>query len=346
VEGLVETLGQRFFRRDLGTPEIARYLALATSPEAADPNQTETGLTYLIAAFLLGLRTKGETVEEITGCAMALRERAVSIAAPKGAIDTCGTGGDNSGTFNISTAAAIIAGSAGVVVAKHGNKAVSSTCGSADVLTELGIKIDNSPERVSQILDEVGITFLYAPLHHGAMKHAGPVRNELGIRTIFNILGPLANPAGTKRQVLGVYKSELTEPMAHVLGELGSDHALVVHGEGGLDELSTLGKTRVSELRSGKVRTYELDAADYGFSQISPDSISGGNAQVNGAILRNIFEGGNGAPAEIAVYNAGAALVVGGKASDLKEGVEIARSAVRSGLAKRKLEQWIEASRS
>ncbi|HLF19634.1 MAG TPA: anthranilate phosphoribosyltransferase [Bacteroidota bacterium] len=300
-----------------------------------------------IAGFLIGLRLKGETPEEIAGCARSMREQAIKIhTTHMSVIDTCGTGGDSSGTFNISTTAAIIACAAGAVVAKHGNKAVSSRCGSADVLKALGVNIEIPADKVSQILDDVGITFLFAPVMHQAMKFAVGVRKDLAVRTIFNILGPLTNPAGAKRQVLGVFQASLTETMASVLKELGSEHALVVHGEGGLDELSTVGKTKVSELRNGEVTTYELKAGDAGVELTTVEAILGGDTEKNVEILKGILGGRNGAPREIAVLNAGAAIFVAGKASSLKEGVREARSALDNGSAKKKLEQWIDATNS
>lgn len=298
-----------------------------------------------IAAFLMGLRLKGETVEEIAGCARAMRAKSTPIRSRHTVItDTCGTGGDASGTFNISTTAAIIASAAGAVIAKHGNRAVSSKSGSADVLRELGVNIDLPVERVEYVLNEIGITFLFAPLMHGAMKFAAPVRRDLGIRTIFNILGPLTNPAGARRQLLGVFEPNLTEVMASVLLELGSEHALVVHGAGGLDEFSTLGTTRVSELHNGKVRTYTLNAAEFGLSSGSPADLKGGDASRNANLTRAILSGQEGAPADIAVLNAAGAVVVAGIAQTMKEGISFCRETIRSGLAIKKLNQWIEAT--
>jgi len=300
-----------------------------------------------IAAFLMGLRSKGETAEEIVGCAQSMREKSVRIETKHdNIIDTCGTGGDASGTFNISTAAAIIASAAGAPVAKHGNRAVSSRCGSADVLKALGVNIEIPAEKVSRVLDDVGITFLFAPLMHQAMKFAGPVRKELSMRTIFNILGPLTNPAGAKRQVLGVFHPSLTETMAQVLKELGSAHALVVHGEGGIDELSTMGPTRVSELRGGEIRTFEVHPRDAGVSTTQPEGIRGGDPATNAEIIKAILSGKNSAPREIALLNAGAAVYVSGVAQTLKDGIARAREAVDNGLAKAKLNQWIEATNS
>jgi anthranilate phosphoribosyltransferase len=300
-----------------------------------------------IAAFLMGLRLKGETVEEITGCAQVMREKAVRIRTKhQVVIDTCGTGGDASGTFNISTAAAIIASAAGAVVAKHGNRAVSSKCGSADVLKALGINIEITPEKAAQTLDEIGITFLFAPILHGAMKHAASVRKELGVRTIFNILGPLTNPAGAQRQVLGVFSPALTETMANVLKELGAQHALVVHGDGGLDELSTLGATRISEMKDGQIRTYTLDVRELGLPVVTHTSLQGGDIQENVSILLGVLEGKRSPARDIALLNAGAALYIAARASTLKEGIRMAAEVVDTGAALRKLNEWKDATNS
>lgn len=298
-----------------------------------------------IAGFLMGLRLKGETVSEVVGCALAMREKSTRIHSQRtDLVDTCGTGGDGSGTFNISTAAAIVASGAGVPVAKHGNRAVSSQCGSADVLRALGLNIEVSPEQSSAILDEVGITFLFAPLLHGAMKHAVNVRKELGVRTIFNILGPLTNPAGAKRQVLGVFDELLTEKVAGVLAELGTQHALVVYGEGGIDELSTVGKTKVTEVRNGNLESYFLGVEMLGLRRAALSELRGGTAVDNATLIRDIVKGTNGAPTDITVLNAGAAIYVGGKAESIKEGIAMAKESIHTGSASRKLRQWIEAS--
>lgn len=300
-----------------------------------------------IAGFLMGLRLKGESVEEIAGCAQSMREKAVRIATKhRDVIDTCGTGGDGAGSFNISTTAAIIASAAGVPVAKHGNRAVSSACGSADVLKALGVNIEIPVEKVGKVLDEVGISFLFAPMMHGAMKYAANVRKQLGIRTIFNILGPLTNPAGARRQVLGVFHASLTNTMAAVLKDLGSEHALIVHGDGGFDELSTLGKTKVSELRGEAIANYDISVESFGLRKAMKNELMGGNPEENAAIVKNIVRGGDGAPREIALYNAGAAIFVGGKAGNLKLGVDIARETVDSGDAAKKLNEWIAATNS
>jgi anthranilate phosphoribosyltransferase len=323
--------------------DLSRQEAFETMNEIMSGNASEAQ----IASFLMGLRQKGETISEIAGCAQSMREKSVPIRSKHtDIIDTCGTGGDSSGTFNISTCAAIIASGAGARVAKHGNRAVSSQSGSADVLRALGINLEISPERVTQILDEVGITFLFAPQLHGAMKFAAPVRRDMGIRTIFNILGPLTNPAGARRQLLGVFNPSLTEVLAGVLKELGSEHALVVHGEGGLDELSTLGWTKVSELRDGEITTYELRAESFGIRPASVENLRGGEAPLNAGIINRILEGNGGPATDIAVLNAGAALTVSGVAKDLKEGIACAQDSISSGAAMRKLNQWKEASHS
>jgi anthranilate phosphoribosyltransferase len=297
------------------------------------------------AAFLMGLRLKGETVDEIAGCAQSMREKAVPIRTQrKNIIDTCGTGGDSSGTFNISTCAAIIASSAGAAVAKHGNRAVSSQSGSADVLRELGVNLDITPERTSKVLDDIGITFLFAPHLHGAMKFAVPVRRDMGIRTIFNVLGPLTNPAGARRQVVGVFDPALTEVLAEVLLDLGSEHALVVHGEGGIDEFSTLGSSRVSELKNGHVTSYTVQAEDLGLRKAVVADLRGADSKRNAEIINEILHGRKGPARDIAVLNAAAAIFVSGIAASLEDGVTHACNAIENGHAAAKLEQWIRAT--
>jgi anthranilate phosphoribosyltransferase len=323
--------------------DLSRQEAFETMSEIMSGNASEAQ----IASFLMGLRLKGETIPEIAGCAQSMREKSVPIRSKHAdIIDTCGTGGDSSGTFNISTCAAIIASGAGARVAKHGNRAVSSQSGSADVLRALGVNLEISPERVTKILDDVGITFLFAPQLHGAMKFAAPVRKDMGIRTIFNILGPLTNPAGARRQLLGVFNPALTDVLAGVLKELGSEHALVVHGEGGLDELSTLGWTKVSQLRDGQITTYELRAEEFGIRRARAENLRGGEAHQNAGIITRILEGSQDPARDIAVLNAGAALTVAGIAGDLKEGIIRAQESISSGAARRKLNLWKEASHS
>jgi len=301
----------------------------------------------LIAGFLVGLRLKGETPEEIAGCALSMRQNATMIKSNRdNVIDTCGTGGDSSGTFNVSTTAAIMASAVGVPVAKHGNKAVSSVCGSADVLRTLGVNIEMDPDRAARVLNEVGITFLFAPRFHGAMKYAAEIRKQLGIRTVFNILGPLTNPAGATRQVVGVFSPRLTQTMASVLKLLKCDHALVVHGEGGFDEFSTLGVSSVSELQAGSVRNFSMHVSETGLPTGKREEVTGGDANANAAIIRRILDGVTGAPCDLALLNAGAAVYVGGKADSIWEGVKIAREVLLSGRAKKKLLDWVEASHS
>ena len=290
-------------------------------------------------ALLVALRMKGEAVPEISGAATAMRRRAIPIPHQReGLVDTCGTGGDGRGTFNISTAAALVAAAAGVPVAKHGNRSVSSKSGSADVLAALGVKIEIDPETAGRTLDSVGIAFLFAPLLHPAMREVMPVRRELGMRTIFNLLGPLTNPAGARRQVMGVYAESLVEPIGHVLRDLGAEHALVVHGDG-LDEITTTGRTRVAEVRDGEVRTYELEPERFGLRRAGLEDLAGGMPEENAAAVRRVFGGEAGPLAEVTALNAGAALYVGGGAATLEEGVGRAREILASGAAARKLEE-------
>ena len=319
--------------KDLSKDEAFEAMSDIMSGNVSEP---------LIASFLTALRMKGETVAEIAGCARAMREKAIKIETKRSdVIDTCGTGGDSLGTFNISTTAAIVSSGAGAIVAKHGNRAISSRCGSADVLKALGVNIETPKEKVEQCLDEVGIAFLFAPMMHGAMKYAAPVRRELGIRTVFNILGPLTNPAGARRQLIGVFDARLTEPLANVLLELGSERAMVVHGEGGLDEISTLGKTTISELKNGAVSTYEFDHLSVGVPATSIREIAGGDAEFNAQIVREIISGKKSPQRDITVLNAGAALYVAGMASTLKEGIGLANESIDSGNSQKKLDALI-----
>ncbi len=299
-----------------------------------------------IGAFLTALRLKGETIAEITGAAKVMREKALSIKSPAGTVDTCGTGGDMAHTFNISTTSALVVAGAGIPVAKHGNRSVSSKSGSADVLQALGVNIELSPEKVEKSLMEVGFGFLFAPLFHGAMKYALGPRREIGIRTVFNILGPLTNPAGAKYQVLGVYSSDLTETMAKVLGNLGCIHAFIVHGEDGLDEITITGRTRVSELKGGRVENYFIEPADFGIKAGRIDDLLGGESKENAEITINILKGEKGPKRDIVLLNASAAIVASGKAKDLKEGVAVAERSIDSGSALRKLEEIKEATKS
>jgi len=297
-----------------------------------------------IGSFLTALRYKGESVAEITGAARVMREKAARISAPEGTLDTCGTGGDMSGTFNISTTTALIVASCGVPVAKHGNRSVSSRSGSADVLEALGVKIDLEPKKVEKCIFETGFGFLFAPLFHPAMKYAIGPRREMGIRTIFNILGPITNPAGAARQVLGVFSSRLTETLCSVLGNLGAVDAMVVHGEDGLDEITITDGTKVSRLVDGAVENSVISPMDFGIDRAALSEIVGGDKDENAKITRSIFAGEKGARRNVALMNSGAALLVAGRASSLKEGFAIAAEALDSGRAAAKLAQVVEVS--
>jgi len=300
-----------------------------------------------IGSLLTSLRMKGETIDELTGAARMMRKHAVFIdASANNILDTCGTGGDRTHTFNISTTAALVAAGGGLTVAKHGNRSVSSRCGSADLLEELGVNIHAEPEIVEQCVREIGIGFLFAPRLHGAMKYTIDVRREIGIRTIFNMLGPLTNPAGATYQVLGVYASELTEMFAGVLKNLGTKKAFVVHGTDGLDEITLCGETRITELSDGQIKTYNLNPYDFFEKTYSPEDFRGGNPPVNARITRDILAGKRGAPRDIVLINAAAALTVGGAVPNLKEGITLAEEIIDSGQAAKKLRHLIELSNS
>lgn len=297
-----------------------------------------------MAAFLMALRVRGETIPEITGATRLMRARMLPVEAPPGAVDIVGTGGDGHNTFNVSTAAAIVAAGAGVPVAKHGNRSVSSLSGASDVLTALGVKIDAPPMVIGREIAEAGVGFMWAPMHHPAMKHWAPARAELGIRTIFNLLGPLANPAGVKRQVVGVFNAAWTEPIAEALHNLGSVHAWVVHGSDGLDEITTTGPTRVTELKNGDIRTFEVRPSDAGLPPATLEDLKGGDATVNAVAIRQLLVGEQGPFRDIVLLNAGAALIVGGKAQDLREGAERAARAIDDGSAGRALDRLVAVS--
>lgn len=300
-----------------------------------------------IGAFLVALRMKGETMDEIAGCARAMRAHATRVVTSRGnVVDTCGTGGDGAGTFNISTVTAFVVAGGGVAVAKHGNRSVSSRCGSADVLEAAGVYIDLGPEEMGRCIDEAGIGFLFAPRLHPAMKHAAGVRREMGIRTIFNVLGPLTNPASASRQLLGVYADDLTETLAGVLDMLGTKHALVVHGSHGLDELSTAGPSKVTEVRSGRTRTYSLNPEQLGLPRCELEELKGGSAVENVAIMRKLLQGERGARRDTVLLNAAAAFLVGGKAGNLSQGIELAAESIDSGRALQKLEHLVTLSQS
>jgi len=299
-----------------------------------------------MGALLMGLRVRGETVDEITGAVTAMRAKMLPVKAPPNAIDVVGTGGDASGSYNISTCAAFIVAGAGVPVAKHGNRALSSRSGAADVLAALGVKIDLGPDDIARCIDEAGIGFMFAPAHHPAMKHVGPTRVELGTRTIFNLLGPLSNPAGVKRQMVGVFSKQWVEPLAHVLKNLGSERAIVVHGSDGLDEITTSGPTTVASLESGTVRTFEIAPEDVGFKRVKSEALRGGDAEANAEALKAVLEGKKSAFHDIAVFNAAAALVVAGLADDLKAGVTLAQRSIDSGEAEGRLDRLVAVSNS
>ncbi len=304
-------------------------------------NEIMLGITTpaQIASFLTALRVKGETVEEITGCARAMRENAVSLKETYPlAVDTCGTGGDSKGTFNISTVAAFVVAGTGKMVAKHGNRGVSSKSGSADVLEALGININLTPSQVEECLQKLGIAFFFAPVFHPAMKHAIGPRREIGFRTIFNLLGPLTNPAGVKQQILGVYDPDITELIAGVLKRLGAQNAMVVCGEGGIDEISITGFTKITQIKNREITTYYIKPEDLGLCRYELKDIKGGDAKVNAEITLNILRGKDGAQRLIVIVNAAAALIVGGIAKDMRDGIKIAAETIDSGAALKKLE--------
>ncbi len=297
-----------------------------------------------MGALLMGLRVRGETVDEITGAVTTMRAKMLGVKAPADAIDVVGTGGDASGSYNISTCAAFVVAGAGVPVAKHGNRALSSKSGAADVLHALGVKIELSPEQVGRCIRDAGIGFMFAPAHHPAMKNVGPTRVELGTRTIFNLLGPLSNPASVKRQMIGTFSRQWVEPMAQVLKNLGSESIWVVHGSDGLDEITTSGPTSVAELKDGKIRTFEISPEDAGLPRAKPDALRGGDADHNAKALLDVLKGKQGAFRDVTLLNAAAALVVAGKAKDLKEGAALAAKAIDSGEAEGRLDRLIGVS--
>ena len=297
-----------------------------------------------MGGLLMALRVRGETIDEITGAVSAMRSKMLPVIAPDDAIDVVGTGGDASGSYNISTCAAFIVAGAGVPVAKHGNRALSSRSGAADVLGALGVRIDLAPEQISRCIAEARIGFMFAPAHHPATRHVNPTRVELGTRTIFNLLGPLSNPAGVKRQMVGVFSKQWVEPLAHVLKNLGSERAYVVHGSDGLDEITTTGSTAVASLDNGSVTTFDIAPEDVGLARARPEALRGGDAEHNAAALTGVLKGGRGAYRDVATLNAAAALVVAGKATDLKGGVALAHKSIDSGAAEGSLDRLIAVS--
>ncbi|MDW9356185.1 anthranilate phosphoribosyltransferase [Sinorhizobium meliloti] len=302
---------------------------------AATPSQ--------IGGFLMALRVRGETVDEIVGAVGAMRARMLPVEAPDGAIDIVGTGGDGAGTYNISTLAALIVAGAGVPVAKHGNRALSSKSGTADALSCLGVNLDIGPAVISRCIAEAGLGFMFAQQHHSAMRHVGPTRVELGTRTIFNLLGPLANPAGVSQQLVGVYAPQWVDPLAEVLRDLGSESVWVVHGEG-LDEITTTGVTKVAALKDGTITNFELTPADFGLERVSLDALKGGDGAHNAAALQAVLDGAENAYRDISLANAAASLMIAGRAGDLSEGMALARQSLSSGGAKVALQRLITVS--
>jgi anthranilate phosphoribosyltransferase len=333
-EGLAELLEGR----NLSKPQAREVMNQIMRGEAT-PAQ--------IGGFLVALRLKGETADEIAGCAEAMRDHVLAVSPKrKDLVDTAGTGGDGAGTFNISTAAALVSAAAGAAVAKHGNRAVSSSSGSADVLEALGFELELPPEHIERSIDELGFGFLFAPSHHPAMRHAAPVRRELAARTVFNVLGPLTNPAGARAQVVGVYAPELVPTIATVLARLGARRAFVVHGAGGIDELSPAGPNLVCEVVHGKVRRREIDPREFGVPRCKPSDLAGGSPADNAATLHEIFAGAKGPKREAVLLNAGGAIAAGGHTRDLEQGYRAAAEAVDSGAAAARLEELVAFSQA
>jgi anthranilate phosphoribosyltransferase len=329
-------LGELLDGRDLGRDQARAVMDTIMSGEAT-PAQ--------IGGFLVALRLKGETADEIAGCAEAMRAHVLPVNANRDdLVDTAGTGGDGGKTFNISTAAALVAAAAGAGVAKHGNRSVSSQAGSADVLESLGFELDLPPDRIAQSIDELGFGFMFAPTHHPSMKHAAPVRRELAARTVFNVLGPLTNPAGARAQIVGVYSPLLVPVIADVLAALGARRAFVVHGAGGIDELSPIGPNLVYEVVAGDVRRREIDPLDLGVERCEPEELRGGSADENATKIRDVFTGGNGGRRSAILLNAAGAIAAAGHADDLREGLEIAREALDSGAAADRLDSLVSFS--
>lgn len=330
--------------------ELKRLIQKVATGAHLDETETSTALDIMssgqatqaqMGAFLMALRVRGETVEELTGAASMLRSRMLRVEAPAGAVDIVGTGGDSHGTYNVSTCASLVAAGAGLPIAKHGNRSVSSISGASDVLAALGVKLDVGPAVIQRCIAEAGVGFMWAPMHHAAMKNWAPVRAELSIRTIFNLLGPICNPAGVKRQIVGVFSRQWVEPVASVLKNLGAEHVWVVHGHDGLDELTTTGSTDVAELKEGKITVFEVTPADAGLAPAKLTDLRGGDAATNAAAIREVLAGKSGPFRDIVLLNAAAALIVGGKAADLRAGVDMAASAIDTGAARRALERLV-----
>jgi len=335
---------------------IVEAIALLLDGRSLDRPQSRTVMGEImrgeatpaqIGGFLVGLRAKGETADEIAGCAEAMRDHVLPVYPRRDdLVDTAGTGGDGAHTLNISTAAALVAAAAGAAVAKHGNRAVSSACGSADVLEALGFELELSPERIADSIDELGFGFMFAPTHHPAMRHAAPVRRELATRTVFNVLGPLTNPAGARAQVVGVYAPGLVRTLADVLARLGARRAFVVHGAGGIDELSPAGPNIVCEVRDGDVVERTIDPVELGVPRCAPEELRGGTPDENAAAIREVFAGGNGGRRSAILLNAAGAIAAGGHAEDLREGLAFAEQALSSGAALARLDALVAYSRA
>jgi anthranilate phosphoribosyltransferase len=324
-----------------------RDLSREDAREAMNTIMSGDATQAQIAGFLVALRAKGETADEIAGCAEAMREHVLAVRPQrKDLVDIVGTGGDGANTFNISTAAALVAAGAGAGIAKHGNRAASSATGAADVLEALGFRLDLEPERIERSIDELGFGFLFAQAHHPAMKHAAPVRRELATRTVFNVLGPLTNPAGARALMLGVYSPELTRTLAAALVQLGVKRAYVVHGAGGIDELSPCGPNLVCEVADGSVREYELDPLDLGIERCDPSELQGGDPATNASALRAVLEGFGGGHRSAVILNAAGGIAAAGHAENLREGIERARDAIDSGAAASRLEELIAFSQA
>jgi len=321
-----------------GTP-----LSRAEAEEAFGIMMSGEATPSQIGGFLMALRVRGETVDEIAGAVASMRAKMLPVEAPADAVDIVGTGGDQSGSYNVSTCSAFVVAGAGVPVAKHGNRALSSKSGAADTLAALGINIEAGPELISECIRETGLGFMFAPSHHSAMRHVGPSRVELGTRTIFNLLGPLSNPAGVKRQLVGVFARQWVEPIAQVLKELGSESVWVVHGDG-LDEMTTAGTTHVAALENGEIRTFEVTPESVGLRRADPGELKGGDAMYNAEALRGVLDGVKGAFRDITLLNSGAALVIAGKAANLGEGIALAARSIDSGAANAVLKKLIAVS--
>jgi anthranilate phosphoribosyltransferase len=321
-----------------------RSLERAEAEAAFDVVMSGAATPAQIGGLLMALRVRGETVDEIAGAVTVMRAKMLTVDAPADAVDVVGTGGDGAGSYNVSTCSAFVVAACGVPVAKHGNRALSSKSGAADVLAALGVRIELPPAHIARCIREAGLGFMFAPAHHAAMKHVGPARVELGTRTLFNLLGPLSNPAGVRRQMVGVFDAAWVEPIAHVLKTLGSERVWVVHGAGGLDEISNTGPTKVAELRDGTVRTFEVTPEEVGLARCSIDELKGGDGAANAAALAAVLDGAPGAYREIVLMNAGATLVVAGRAETLGEGIAQAAQAIDSGGARARLDLLVQIS--